>query len=802
MTPSVNPPAALADEWFTPGRFLALLALCLLAAFPEVILGSHTFYYRDFGHFAYPLAHYQRECFWRGEIPLWNPYNSCGLPHLAQWNTMCLYPGALIYLLGPMPWALGWFSLAHLLLAGAGAYRLAHHWTGNRFAASVAGLAFAFNGFTLHAVMWPNNVAALAWAPWLWLLVERACREGGRAVLLAALIGAMQMLTGAPEIILFTWAIAALLVISVQCSVFSGRASAPDAPELSRLNTENWILKTDCFRRFASIAAITTLLSSAQLLPFLDLLRHSHRTLAYDDNLYAMPLWGWANFFVPLFRMTPDRLGVFTHLDQQWTSSYYPGIGILALAALAVWRRREPRVWLLAAVAVLGVWLAMGHNAFLLDWLKALCPPLGFIRFPIKYVLLPLMVLPFLAALALAERRSPTRQMEAAEVEKSLLSKLPDPHSPTVGSFSFRDLGFVAAFLVTVLGGLTFLAFKHSASLDGAVDGVRSAIQRLPILWLFVGTLILVSRTREALTCRVARIAVLVVLFFDVLTHAPRQNPTVITQAYEPGVAKFSTTMPRLGEGRAMVSRKMEGFMAHAQNTDALNYCIGARRAVFANWNLLDGVPKVNGFFSQFPRELSDTWWLLYGHDRPFPERFADFLGVTRISSSDVLFTWTHRTNALPLVTAGVEPVFTDATNTLRELAAPGFDPAGNVFLPKELLAVSRATNASAITRATVLSTRWDREAISIEVEANAPVWVVIAQTYYHPWKAFEGGRELPIRRANHAFQAIEVSEGRHLIQLRYVDHAFRLGAALSLAMLALVLFGLLRARGPLNTEH
>ena len=136
---------------------------------------------------------------------------------------------------------------------------------------------------------------------------------------------------------------------------------------------------------------MAALLSAAQLLPFLDLLRHSHRTAGFDDNLYAMPLWGWANFFVPLFRMTPDRLGVFTHVEQQWTSSYYPGLAVLALAALAVWRRREPRVWLLASVAVLGVWLAMGKNAFLLDWLKTICPPLGFIRFPIKYVLLPLM---------------------------------------------------------------------------------------------------------------------------------------------------------------------------------------------------------------------------------------------------------------------------------------------------------------------------------------------------------------------------------------------------------------------------
>ena len=773
MTQSVNQPAALADEWFTPGRFFALLAICLFAAFPEVVLGSHTFYYRDFGHFAYPLAHYHRDCFWRGEIPLWNPYNSCGLPHLAQWNTMCLYPGALIYLLAPMPWALGLFSLAHLMLAGAGAYRLAHHWTGNRFAACVAGLAFAFNGFTLHAVMWPNNIAALAWAPWLWLLVGRACKEGGRTLLLAALIGAMQMLAGAPEVILFTWAIAAALVLI----------------EVVKRKTEtvNQVPFTHYALRFTAIIALVTLLSSAQLLPFLDLLHHSHRTAAYDDNLYAMPLWGWANFLVPLFRMTPDKLGVFTHLDQQWTSSYYPGIGVLALAALAVWRRREPRVWLLAAVAVLGVWLAMGQKAFLLDWLKTICPPLGFIRFPIKYVLLPLIVLPFLAAVGLSTFRGPALPCSPLTLEEGFarLAKL-----------SLRSLFWTASILAVVVFAVLWRARNdaHFATVE------RSGFVRVLLLGVSVGTVVGVAGGGAQFNQFAVRFLLLGVLAADILTHAPRQNPTVITQAYEPGVAKFSTTMPRLGEGRAMISREMEGFMAHAHNPNALNYCIGARRAAFANWNLLDGVPKVNGFFSQFPRELSDTWWLLYDPTRAFPERFADFLGITRISSSDTLFTWAHRTNALPLVTAGQQPIFANATNTLRALASPDFDPTKLVYLPEELRTHSIATNAA---KARVLSTRWDAHTLHIEVEAEAPAWVVIAQTYYHMWKAPTDERQLPIHRANHAFQAIEIGAGRHVLKLRYDDLAFEFGVLLSLGTFGCVsLAWLWLTYRPLKTEH
>src|SRR5438552_800953 len=155
------------DEWFTPWRFAALLAALTCVAYPDVIFGGRTFYHRDFAVFGYPLAYYHRESFWRGEIPLWNPLNICGLPFLAQWNTMALYPLSIFYLLLPLSWSLSMFCLIHFFLAGLGMYFLAQSWTENRFAAAVAGVAFSFNALMLNCLMWPNNIAALAWLPWL-----------------------------------------------------------------------------------------------------------------------------------------------------------------------------------------------------------------------------------------------------------------------------------------------------------------------------------------------------------------------------------------------------------------------------------------------------------------------------------------------------------------------------------------------------------------------------------------------------------------------------------------------------------
>src|SRR6266516_4839065 len=212
-----GPPAANdAFQWFTPGRFVVLLGVLLVVAFPAVVTGQRTFVFGDYGLFGYPLAYYHRQSLWRGDVPLWNPLSDFGLPFLAQWNTLTCYPLSLIYLLFPLPWSLGFFGLFHLFLAGLGMYLLANEWATHRLAASVAGTAYAFSGLALHCLIWPNNIAALGWMPWVVLSVDRATQVGGKHTVIAAAAGAMQMLAGAPEVILFTWTIALLLCLS-QC---------------------------------------------------------------------------------------------------------------------------------------------------------------------------------------------------------------------------------------------------------------------------------------------------------------------------------------------------------------------------------------------------------------------------------------------------------------------------------------------------------------------------------------------------------------------------------------------------------
>jgi uncharacterized membrane protein YfhO len=80
------------------------------------------------------------------------------------------------------------------------------------------------------------------------------------------------------------------------------------------------------------------------------------------------------------------------------------------------------------------------------------------------------------------------------------------------------------------------------------------------------------------------------------------------------------------------------------------------------------------------------------------------------------------------------------------------------------------------------LNSKFGTQTVDAEVEAAEPSLIVVAQTYYHNWRAEIDGHPTPLLRANVAFQAVQVPAGSHKIHLAYVDRAFEIGAAIAIA--------------------
>ena len=744
-------------EWLTPGRFACILAACIFAAYPEVALGVRTFFFRDFGYFGYPLAFHHRESFWRCEIPLWNPLSECGLPFLAQWNTLVLYPGSIFYLLLPLSWSLGVFCLLHQFLGGLGMYFLATHWTQNRFAACAAGVVFAFNGLGLNCLMWPNNIAALGWMPWVVMQVERAWNDGGRHTSLAVVFGTLQMLAGAPEIILFTWTVLAVLL----------------ATQMLSLRQKNRLY----LKRFLAVVLLVTGLAAAQLLPFLDLLAHSQRDTSYAQSSWSMPGTGWANFLVPLFHCFSANQGVFFQYEQWWTSSYYVGVQTLVLALLAAWRVRERRVLLLAAFAVLSVVLALGDNGYAYQWLRQAVPQFGWLRYPIKFVTLAVFCFPLLAAYGV-------RWIQR--------------HMPGRAGFYVRWVFAGWAGPLALMAGLLWFARHYPYQWDEWQQTKQNAAIRAIFFMSFLALLPAAFQARQSRLQRLLQIALVFLMWLDFMTHAPRQNPTVQRAAFEPGLLRLSPT-PGHGVSRAMIGPDADMKFRTASVREGISHYIGNRLGLFSNCNLLEDIPKVNGFFSLYLREAHQVCSLLYPPVNANLPRLTDFLNVSHITARGKLFEWELQTNYLPFVTAGQRPSFENETNTLRALTAPDFSPRRVVYLPVE----ARPFVTAGETSVRIEASRFSDHRGEIIVEASAPALVVVSQAHQRPWKASVDGQRARLWRANYAFQAVEVPAGRHEVRLVYRDTLFHSATLVSITTLAgLLISSFGRFRAPANVER
>ncbi|HZN36755.1 MAG TPA: YfhO family protein, partial [Pirellulaceae bacterium] len=363
-------------------RWATLLAVAIPIA---VLLGpllvtDRSFAMRDAAHFYYPLFAWCARQWSAGSVPLWNPYENCGLPVLADASSSIFYPGKLLFLL-PVNFALRYklYVVLHVVLAAAGSYALARHWKASPQAAALAAIAYSCGG---NVVFQYCNVVFLVGAAWLPLAALAADRMlAGRSWLSAVLLGlalALMILGGDPQAAYHSLLITALYAVVIALARGDATHSA-----------------TDRFRRLGlgigltgTAAIVGFLLAAVQVLPSSEATQYSeraavdrprniyealttaapagesrpqaiakgffgkpdrgtHQDLAYD---FSVGPWRLVEYLWPNVagRMLPTNRRWFSLLPMEgrtWTPTLYLGLVplLLGLAGFRLWGRAEPR---------------------------------------------------------------------------------------------------------------------------------------------------------------------------------------------------------------------------------------------------------------------------------------------------------------------------------------------------------------------------------------------------------------------------------------------------------------------------
>ncbi len=116
----------------------------------------------------YPWRHFAAQSVRAGTIPLWNPYQFCGTPFVANSQSAVFYPGNLLfYLLPDTARAFGYSAVLHLTLCGWFTYLLLQRLRCSHVAALTGGVVFAFSAWQVGWLQLPTFLATSCWIPLL-----------------------------------------------------------------------------------------------------------------------------------------------------------------------------------------------------------------------------------------------------------------------------------------------------------------------------------------------------------------------------------------------------------------------------------------------------------------------------------------------------------------------------------------------------------------------------------------------------------------------------------------------------------
>jgi hypothetical protein len=278
--------------------------------------------------------------------------------------------------------------------------------------------------------------------------------------------------------------------------------------------------------------------------------------------------------------------------------SYYTGIIAVALAALAVWRRPCARVWLPGILSVFCIFLAMGNASPLYHWMSLHVGVVGLIRFPVKFLILPVFALPLMAAYALAVKPGAAGQ------------------NTTRSSISWLFL-----WLATVALIASCLFWLPSAHGDRTATFSNELVRVILFTATVISLFIIERGVQHKLRCLLQGL-VLLLVWLD-LAHQMPQPPNVSPVIFQPNMTR-TLPAPQFGTSRAAIAAIVVRELTHARQPDPVQNFLSHRFGMYCNCNLFDDIPKCDGFF---PLTLKEQGLL----DGDLSEPMLNFLGVSEL---------------------------------------------------------------------------------------------------------------------------------------------------------------------------
>lgn len=738
---------------------LALLAwtAAVLVVFGKAALLREALFYFDITEINFPYRNFLAEEYRQGRLSRWCPGLQCGLPLFAESQAGYFHPFKILYLFLPTWQAFNLDTVLSVWLAGASAYGWLRGHVGSTAALAGAG-TFGLGGFTFAHVIHTSMVNALPSVPLTIWALEWTWRSGRMAgVGLGAMAMACQVFAGHLQDTILT----GLLV---------GLCGLHQASERTGVRARGFALGTA-----VGMVLLAGLLSALQWVPSKALVDRSPRTggLSWEDLTFG----SWSPELLPTL-LVREAYGTRSH-DTDWMDGYYPyqemstylgSLGLLlAVLGTGAYRDRWVGRWL--AAGMVGAVFMLGRYTFLFDWMHRV-PILNSGRIPVRYHLWVSMAAAALVAVGVERLSRPGKvRLRGALIALVLLLSTCLPLLYYVYEPAWTDT-------------TSWTTSYHRARFEWLSDQLAVSAGRSAFV-IVTGLLVAWRASRQADPTRRARLAaVLPFLILADLVGTQRSEITTIDPAYwtvPPRSAQVILADPTHARvyGLGALSAGEPGYKVKSQpffeardtlawslapvwglrTSNAITPIYDKRMYLYDRASLAAGV--------RF--DLEDVTHLLASG----PSEYARLSPPLAAGTAQIY----RNPGAMPRARLVGQPVYAkDADDATRKLVQLGRAARDRLLVEDP----TRPLPENAEARGTARIVAEEPERVVIEVEAESPAYLFLADTYDPGWTATVDGKPAAVRPAYIAFRAVFVPAGRHEVVFRYQPEGWSLGLALS----------------------
>lgn len=761
----------------------ALFLGIALFYFSPMLSSDNIFVERDLAAFFIPPRYLWVSLVKSFQLPLWNPFNYSGVPLLATLQPGVFYPPHLLYFLLPFNVAWNWLIILHFFLAAVTTHTLLRYLRVSLEGAILGATTFMLSGYLISVHNLLTHLLAVAWFPLIIVYFLKYFEKSQTKYLVfTSILLTVQFFAGAPEISIMT--ITVLCVIAAFANYF--------------LNTSPMCVLSPATRvkALGLTLSLFFLLSSVQLLPFLELKAHSIRTtgLSYPEAITWSFAWkDFIQFFIP------DAFGYFSSTkkywsNQSWLLTLYWGITPFVLSVFYFISTDKKRV-LLAALMTISLLLALGGNTPIYKLLYHM-PPFSSIRYPVKFIFLFIFLVSVTAGLGFDN------------IKKGILEGSPQVKR-TIAVLFYSGFIFVIFWgFMSIFGDAVSRFFESMGFVPDAYNEARINIHNIKrfLLFSFIFCILLLVYMRVRFKKTAAFLVILMAALDMFLAN---------TGYYTSGSWKFYIDSNEWGGhtffGKISANTGYERYFVTFKTLGEFNHFPYDRAILAPPYAPLFGLYSFGGaevlrigHYEAFSDLLKDSPNIEFG------KRFLDVSGIRYVitaseledrdfillQSIEIGNKTAHLYEYMPypgrFLLYGRIRTAKDDKEIVEKLLDQSID------LKKELVIHSKDVHHlnEAEVKGNVKLISYGANSVSLTCSTENNAFLYVSDSYYPGWKAYIDGKEVSIYRANLAFRVIYIPKGSHTVLFVYRPLSFYVGFCLTILGLLASFFLLRKCNG------